>query len=217
MLVTTQTVMDLGTAPTDAAPPSTETSLRTRIRRHPERAAPERAEEILRAGRIAHVGFAVDGQPFVLPFGYYYEDGMLYLHGAPASRTIKTLRAGMPVCAEVTLLDGLVASRNAQSHSMNYRSVMVFGHAEPVRGLDEKRAIFERMTAAFFPNRTAGRDYYAARERDLRAVELMAIRVEELSAKAREGGPRGDRDAAEAQDETATVTGYVVELPGIDA
>ncbi len=189
------------------------TPARTRIRRHPERAAPERAEEILRAGKLAHVGFTVDGQPFVLPFGYYYEDGTLYLHGAPASRTIKALRAGTPVCVEVTLLDGLVASRDAKSHSMNYRSVMIFGRAEAVKDLAAKRRLFERMTASYFPERSAGRDYYPARDGDLKAVELLAVRIAERSAKSRTGGPRGAHDAGE---EGGTTTGYVVELPGID-
>jgi nitroimidazol reductase NimA-like FMN-containing flavoprotein (pyridoxamine 5'-phosphate oxidase superfamily) len=196
-------------------------SARTRIRRHPERAAPERAEEILRAGRLAHVGFAVDGQPYVLPFGYYYENGAIYLHGAPASRTIKALRAGTPVCVEVTLLDGLVASRDAKSHSMNYRSVMVFGRAEAVCDLAEKRALFERMTASYFPDRTADRDYYPVHDNELRAVELLAVRIEEQSAKSRSGGPRGAHDAADADEDagkgTGTVTGYVIELPGVDS
>jgi nitroimidazol reductase NimA-like FMN-containing flavoprotein (pyridoxamine 5'-phosphate oxidase superfamily) len=192
----------------------TATSERTHVRRHPERAAPERAEEILRAGRLAHVGFAIDGQPFVLPFGYYYEDGALYLHGAPASRAIKALRAGTPVCVEVTLLDGLVASRDAKSHSMNYRSVMVFGRAEAVKDLAEKRALFERMTAAYFPERTAGGDYYPARDGDLRAVELLAVRIEDLSAKSRSGPPLGEHDADE---DGGTTMGYVVTLPEIDS
>jgi nitroimidazol reductase NimA-like FMN-containing flavoprotein (pyridoxamine 5'-phosphate oxidase superfamily) len=188
-------------------------SARTRIRRHPERSVPERAEEILRAGRVAHVAYAVDGQPFVLPFTYFYADGAVYLHGAPASRTVKVLRAGTPVCVEVTLLDGLVASRDAKSHSMNYRSAVVFGRAEAVTDLEEKRALFERMTATYFPGRAAGADYYPARTGDLRAVELLAVRVDDLSAKARSGPPLGahDRDA-----EAGTTTAYVVELPGLD-
>ncbi|HST89744.1 MAG TPA: pyridoxamine 5'-phosphate oxidase family protein, partial [Ktedonobacterales bacterium] len=107
---------------------------RARIRRHAERARDaQAAEAILRAGRVAHVAFSDgSGQPYVLPFTYAYEDGCLYLHGARASRTVRLLRAGTPVCVEVTLLDGLVASRAAKSHSMNYRSVVVFGTADAV-------------------------------------------------------------------------------------
>jgi len=190
---------------------------RTRIWRHPERAVPERAEEILRAGRVAHVAFAVDGQPFVLPFGYFYEGGTVYLHGAPASRTVRALRGGTPVCVEVTLLDGLVASRDAKSHSMNYRAAVVFGRAETVRDLAEKRAVFERMTAAYFPGRAAGADYYPAREGDLRGVELLAVRIEDLSAKARSAPPLGARDGAEHDAAAGGRSCFVVDLAGLDA
>ncbi|HEV8191958.1 MAG TPA: pyridoxamine 5'-phosphate oxidase family protein [Ktedonobacterales bacterium] len=189
-----------------------ETSSRSRIRRHPERSVAERAAAILRAGRVAHVAFAVEGQPYVIPFGYYYEDGAVYLHGAPASRTLKHLAAGTPVALEVTLLDGLVASRDARNHSMNYRCVVVYGTAEAIADLDDKRAIFERMTERFFPQRTADRDYAAARVKDLRSVQLLAVRVEDLSAKSRVGGPKGPRDA----DEGAPGSAYVVELAGLD-
>lgn len=183
---------------------------RTRIRRHPERAVPEMAEAILRAGSVAHVAFAVDGQPYVMPFLYHYADGTLYLHGAPASRALRTLASGAPVCVEVTQLDGLVASRDAKSHSVNYRSVVVFGAAARVTDDAVKRAIFEQMTARYFPGRTVGRDYLPARPGDLRGVELLAVRAEVRSAKMRTGGPLGAHDG----DETAPGTSYVIELPG---
>jgi nitroimidazol reductase NimA-like FMN-containing flavoprotein (pyridoxamine 5'-phosphate oxidase superfamily) len=170
---------------------------RTRIRRHPERAVPERADEFLRAGRIAHVAYTVDGQPRLLPFLYFYEDGALYLHGVPAGATIKALRAGAPVCVSVTILDGLVASRDAKSHSVNYRSVVVYGRSEVVTDLDEKRRVFERMTERFFPGRAAGRDYAHAAIKDLRGVELVAVRIEEMSAKARTGAALGVHDVEE--------------------
>ena len=171
------------------------------------------AEEILLRGRVAHVAFAVDGQPYVLPMTYHYEDGTLYVHGAPASRTARALRAGTPVCVEVTLLDGLVASRDAASHSLNYRSAIVFGVAEPVKDLETKRGVMERMTLRYFPGRTAGQDYLPARDADLRSVELLAIAIEEQSAKARFGGPKGLHDA----DEDGSGTRYVVTLPEVDA
>jgi nitroimidazol reductase NimA-like FMN-containing flavoprotein (pyridoxamine 5'-phosphate oxidase superfamily) len=195
----------------DTAP---EPGRRTRIRRHPERAVPRRVGEILRAGRVAHVAFGVEGQPFILPFGYLYENETVYLHGAPASRTMKALRAGTPVCVEVTLLDGLIASRDAKSHSMNYRSAVVFGTAEVVSDLDEKRALFERMTAQYFPGRTVGTDYLAPRAGDLRAVDLLAVRIEERSAKVRTGPPLGAHDGDGFE---GTATAYVVELPGLDS
>ena len=193
--------------------PGAGASTRTRIRRHPERSAPELAEELLRAGRVAHVAFVAAGQPYVLPFTYHYDAGKLYIHGAPASRTLRTLRPGTPVCAEVTLLDGLVASRDAKSHSVNYRSVVIFGEAVEVTDLDEKRLAFEAMTRRYFPGRAAGREYATARDGDLRAVTLLAIAIEELSAKTRTGPALGPRD----DDEAATGTSFVVLLPGLDA
>jgi nitroimidazol reductase NimA-like FMN-containing flavoprotein (pyridoxamine 5'-phosphate oxidase superfamily) len=170
---------------------------RTRVRRHPERAVPEQVEAFLRAGRVAHVAYAVNGQPRMAPFLYFYDDGALYLHGVPASATIKALREGAPVCVNVTMLDGLVASRAARAHSANYRSVVVFGRAEVVADLQEKRRVFERMTARFFPGREAGQDYARASVKDLRGVELLAVRVEEMSAKARTGPALGEHDAEE--------------------
>jgi nitroimidazol reductase NimA-like FMN-containing flavoprotein (pyridoxamine 5'-phosphate oxidase superfamily) len=184
---------------------------RTRIRRHPERAVPEQAEEFLRAGRIAHVAYAVDGQPRLLPFLYFYEDGALYLHAVPASATMKALRGGAPVCASVTILDGLVASRDARSHSANYRSVVVYGRSEVVTDPDEKRLVFERMTERFFPGREAGRDYAHATIKDLRGVELLAVRIEEMSAKARTGPALGAHDAEEEYGGYAT---FVLAAPG---
>jgi nitroimidazol reductase NimA-like FMN-containing flavoprotein (pyridoxamine 5'-phosphate oxidase superfamily) len=184
---------------------------RTRIRRHPERAVPEQAEEFLRAGRIAHVAYTVDGQPHILPFLYFYDDGALYLHGVPASATIRALRKGAPVCASVTLLDGLVASRDAKSHSANYRAVVVFGRSEVVMDLEEKRRVFERMTERFFPERAAGRDYAHASVKDLRGVELLAVRVDEMSAKTRTGPALGKYDA---EDEYGGFSTFVLATPG---
>src|SRR5262249_1084806 len=150
-------------------------SARSRVQRHPERARPELAEAILRMGRVAHVAFQLESQPYVLPLTYDYDDGTLYLHGAPAGRALGVLRTGVPVCIEVTLLDGLVASRNAKSHSMNYRSVLVFGRATSVADETEKRRVFERMTARYFSGRVADVDYLSARAGDLRAVQLLAV------------------------------------------
>ena len=188
-------------------------SPRSRIRRHPERSAPEIAEEILRAGRVAHVAFAVDGQPYIIPMTYHYEDGVVYLHGAPASRLQKTLGAGTAVAIEVMLLDGLVASRDAKNHSANYRSVVVYGVAEPVTHTRRKRALMEAMTARYFPGRTVGHDYDPATIGHLRALDVMAVAVEELSAKARSGPARGSRDALDE----APGSAFVVILPGLDS
>ena len=189
------------------------TSARSRIRRHSERSMPEIADEILRVGRVAHVAFAVDGQPYIIPMTYHYDDGVVYIHGAPASRLQKTLRAGTPVAIEVMLLDGLVASRDAKNHSMNYRCVVVYGTAEPITETERKRALLEAMTARYFPGRTVGHDYDPARVGELRALDVMAIEVEELSAKARSGPAHGPRDASD----DAPGSSFVVLLPGLDS
>ena len=169
---------------------------RTRVRTHPERAVPDEADEILAAGLIAHVGFVVDGQPFVIPMGYHYEDDTIYLHGARGGRLPRTLRDGVPVCVEVTLLDGLVASRDALYHSMNYRSAVALGHARLVAGEQEKAAVLERMTRRYFAGRTVGVDYAGPSAADLKITELLAIGVEELNGKKRSGAPAGPQDAA---------------------
>ncbi|HZC04282.1 MAG TPA: pyridoxamine 5'-phosphate oxidase family protein [Ktedonobacterales bacterium] len=191
-----------------------ETTPRSRIRRHAERSAASEAQRILEAGRIAHVAYALDGQPHVIPFLYDYADGALYLHGAPGSRTLKSLRAGMQVAVEVLLLDGLIASRDAESHSANYRSVVVYGVAQRVTHMAEKRAILERMTGRYFPGRAIETDYAPATEKQMRALEVLRVPVDELSAKMREGGPRGPRDADPS--DASGHTAFVVEIGGRD-
>ena len=178
---------------------------RTRVRTHPERAVPDEAEEILAAGLIAHVGFVVEGQPLVIPMGYHYEDGTIYVHGARGGRLPRTLRDGAPVCVEVTLLDGLVASRDALYHSMNYRSAVALGHARSVVGDEDKAAILERMTRRYFAGRTVGVDYTPPSAADLKITELLAISVEELNGKKRSGPPKGPRDADPEADGTCGV------------
>ena len=167
---------------------------RARIRTHPERAVPDEADDILRQGMIAHVAFVVDGQPFVIPMGYHYEDNTIYIHGQRGGRLPRTLRAGTAVCVEVTLLDGLVASRHALYHSMNYRSAVAFGTARSVVGDAEKTAIFDRMTQRYFPGRTIDVDYHGPSEADLKITELLAIEIEELNGKRRSGPPKGPED-----------------------
>jgi nitroimidazol reductase NimA-like FMN-containing flavoprotein (pyridoxamine 5'-phosphate oxidase superfamily) len=186
---------------------------RSRVRRHPERARPELVEAVLRAGHVAHVAFVAEGQPVVLPFTYHYEEGALYVHGAPASRAVRAIGSGAAVCVEVLLLDGLVASRDAKSHSMNYRSVVVFGRAETVADLAEKRALFERMTARYFSGRTAGQDYTPATDGHLKSADVLRIQLEEWSGKARSGPGKGEHDG---DSDDAFGSTFVVELPGMD-
>lgn len=171
------------------------TRTRATIRRHPERAIPDRAEEILGAALVAHVGIVQDGEPVVIPMTFLYEDGRVYLHGAPGSRVIRTLASGASACIEVTLIDGLIASKSAETHSVNYRSVVLFGRGARVTADTVRREVFGRLIGRYFPGRTAGADYAHITEAELKATWLIAIPVEQLSAKGRDGGPRGPFDA----------------------
>ena len=187
------------------------TTWTTKVRQHPERSVPERAQEFLASGHVAHVGFEFDGRPYVIPMLYEYSSKRperLYLHGGPSSRMLDALASGIPVCATVTQLDGLVYSRNAKYHSANYRSVMCFGRGRLLEDEQLKRTIFEEMTLRYFPGRTAGRDYIPASPADLASTMVIEVVIEEISAKMREGGPKGPHD----EDDNALGTRGVVEL-----
>ena len=171
---------------------------KTELRQHPERAVPDRAGEFLAQGQIAHVGFVEDGRPYVIPMLYQYSPqspDRLYLHSGFSSRTLLRLAEGIPVCVTVTMLDGLVYSRDAKYHSANYRSVMCFGRGRIVEDEQVKRAMFEAMTTRYFPGRTAGHDYAPAPSSHLATTSVVEVVIEEISAKMREGGPKGPQDA----------------------
>jgi nitroimidazol reductase NimA-like FMN-containing flavoprotein (pyridoxamine 5'-phosphate oxidase superfamily) len=186
---------------------------RTRIRTHPERAVPDEADEILEKALLAHVGFVVDGQPYVIPMLYHYEENTIYIHGQRGGRLPRTMRAGDQVCIEVTLVDGLIASRDALYHSANYRSAVAFGKAREVTDRNEKEAVLERMTRRYFPGRTVGEHYRAPSDADLTITALMAIEVEELNGKKRSGPPAGPADADEGPEAFGT-RGIVPVRPG---
>ena len=189
----------------DAPTPSS----RTRIRVHPERSRPDAAHAILAAGLVAHVGFVQDGEPFVIPMTYHFEPERpehLYLHGAHHSRLMQHLGSGAPVCVTITLVDGLVHSRTALFHSVNYRSVAVFGRAAAAPPREDQRRLLEGMVARYWPGRTAGRDYDSIPNDHLESTAFIALQIEELSAKIRTGGPKGPRDNDPAAPGTAGVT-----------
>jgi uncharacterized protein len=165
---------------------------RTRARRLPERAAYDRAtvHAILDEGFICHVGFVVDGQPFVVPTGYARVGETLYLHGSTGSRL--GLWPGMDVCVTVTLLDGIVLARSAFHHSFQYRSVMVLGRTELVTDLAEKEAALTALVEHFMPGRSA--DARAGSRRELASTAVLAVPLEEVSAKVRTGDPKDDEE-----------------------
>ncbi|MBV9171740.1 MAG: pyridoxamine 5'-phosphate oxidase family protein [Chloroflexi bacterium] len=184
----------------------------TRVRRHPERAVPDATARILEDGLVAHVGFVENGWPLVVPLMYHFDPSTypdrVYVHGARASRAMSSLAKGTPACLEVTLLDGLVYSRAAESHSANYRSAMVFGRGRAVTDEQTQRDVFDAMTRRYFPDRTRGRDYQPVTSDYLSTTALVEITIEDWSGKARTGGPLGVGD----DDPTAPGTAGVVDL-----
>jgi hypothetical protein len=139
---------------------------------------------------ICHMGFAVDGSPFVVPTAYWREDDTVYVHGSSASRTLRSLRGGIEVCIAVTHLDGLVLARSGFHHSINYRSVMIFGTAELVEDADEKMAALK----AFMDRITPGRwdEVRPPDDQEFKATMVLRVPLEEVSAKVRIGPPIDD-------------------------
>src|SRR4249919_586678 len=174
----------------NAAPPLSVTE-RTRLRRHSERARADRPElyDVLDAGMICHFGVVVDGSPVVLPTAYARRDDTLYLHGSSANRSIMAAD-GQQVCVTVTHLDGLVCARAAFSHSVNYRSAMVFGAATLVRDDAERLAALRAVTEQLIPGR-----WEALREptrKELAATAVLSVPLAEASVKVRTGPPSDD-------------------------
>jgi nitroimidazol reductase NimA-like FMN-containing flavoprotein (pyridoxamine 5'-phosphate oxidase superfamily) len=166
---------------------------RNTVRRIPDRGSYDRetVNGILDAGFLCHVGFAVDGQPFVIPTLYGRSDDQLYIHGAPASRMLKTLADGVPICLTVTHLDGLVLARSAFHHSMNYRSVVLFGTATEVTGDEKERGLFviseQVLKGRWHESRTPN-------DKELQATLVLTVAIDSASAKVRTGGPKDEED-----------------------
>ena len=167
-------------------------SPRTRVHRLPERAAYDAATiaAVLDAGVVAHLGFVVDGQPYVIPTLHARVGDAVYVHGSGASRAIRTLGKGAPACLTVTHLDGIVLARSAFHHSVNYRSVVVLGQAVPVTGVDEKLRALEALVERVAPGRWA--EVRAPNDRELKATAVLRFGLGEASVKLRTGGSIDD-------------------------
>ena len=167
---------------------------RTELRRLPNRGTsdPQVVHSILDEAFLAHVGFTVDGQPFVIPTLFGREEDKLYLHGSSASRMLRHLETGVPACVNVTIVDGLVLARSAFHHSMNYRSVVAFGTArilsEPAEKARALRVISEHVIAGRW------KDVRTPSEKELKATTVLEFVVEEASAKIRTGPPLDDEE-----------------------
>jgi uncharacterized protein len=167
---------------------------RTRVVREADRAIYDRETvyRILDEGFLCHAGFVHDGQPFVIPTSYGRKDASLYIHGSAASRTLREMKDGVPVCITVTLLEGLVLARSIFNHSMNYRSVVILGRATLVDDREEKLAALRLLSEHILPGRWD--DVRQPNERELKATSVMCVPIEEFSAKVRVGPPIDDEE-----------------------
>jgi nitroimidazol reductase NimA-like FMN-containing flavoprotein (pyridoxamine 5'-phosphate oxidase superfamily) len=165
---------------------------RTQVKRLPKRGKYDRetVHAILDAAFVCHVGFCVDGQPYVIPTNYGRSGETLYLHGSAASRMLRTLSKGVPVCVTVTLVDGLVLARSAFHHSVNYRSVVMLGTARLVNDPAEKMEALRLFTEHVMKGRWD--EVRWPTEQELKATTVLALPLEEVSAKVRTGGPVDD-------------------------
>ncbi len=167
---------------------------RTSLKRLPQRGHYDREliNQILDEGFICHVGFAVDGQPFVIPTGYARVGDSLVIHGSQASRMLRAVGQGIDVCLTVTLIDGLVLARSAFNHSMNYRSVVVFGRATLVDDRAEKLAAVRALSEHMIPGRWL--EVREPSEPELQQTTVLSLPLTEASAKVRQGPPLDDEE-----------------------
>lgn len=167
---------------------------RTTLKRLPKRGSYDRGtiEAILDEGFICHVGFVLDGKPFVIPTGYARVGDRLIIHGSQASRMLRTLGQGIDVCVTVTLIDGLVLARSAFHHSMNYRSVVIFGRATVVEDPGEKVAALRALSEHMIRGRWD--DVREPNEQEMKQTTVLSLPLTEASAKVRTGPPLDDEE-----------------------
>ncbi|MEO8367901.1 MAG: pyridoxamine 5'-phosphate oxidase family protein [Candidatus Solibacter sp.] len=165
---------------------------RTTLHRIPKRAVYDKGEvyKILDEGFVCHVAFAIDGEPYVIPTGYARLGDEIFLHGSAASRMLKALGDGIDVCVTVTLVDGFVLSRSAFHHSLNYRSVVILGRARVLTDPMEKMIAMRCFTNHILPGRWE--EVRPPSDQELKGTMVLALGLEEVSAKVRKGGPVED-------------------------
>ena len=167
---------------------------RTTVRRLAKRGVYDKGQvyAILDEGFICHVGFAIDGQPYVIPTGYARLGDEIFLHGSAASRMLHALGDGLDVCVTVTLVDGFVLSRSAFHHSINYRSVVMLGRARVLADPAEKMIAMRCFTNHILPGRWE--EVRTPSDHELKSTMVLALPLEEVSAKVRQGPPVEDDD-----------------------
>jgi len=165
---------------------------RSRVKRLHERGRYDEASvyAILDAGFIAHIGYVIDGQPYVTPTAYWRRGRQLYWHGSSASRMLRAQAKDIPVCVTVSLLDGLVMARSGFHHSINYRAVMAFGRAHLIVDAAEKEAELDYFIERVAPGRLA--TLRPLDKQELKGTTLIGMEIEEASAKSRSGPPKDD-------------------------
>jgi nitroimidazol reductase NimA-like FMN-containing flavoprotein (pyridoxamine 5'-phosphate oxidase superfamily) len=165
---------------------------RTTVRRQSQRASYERelVDAVIDEALSCHVGFAVEGRPWVIPTIHARVDDVLYLHGAAANHMLRSLTGGIEACVTITLVDGLVLARSAFHHSMNYRSVMVFGRLTAVDDTEEKRSALHALVEHVVPGRMT--EARPPSDAELRKTLVLSLPIDEASAKVRTGGPIDD-------------------------
>jgi nitroimidazol reductase NimA-like FMN-containing flavoprotein (pyridoxamine 5'-phosphate oxidase superfamily) len=167
---------------------------RTTVRRLPERAAYDRdtVHAVLDTALVCHLGFVVDGRPYVIPTIHGRRDDVVYVHGSPASRMLRGLKRGLDVCLTATVVDGLVLARSAFHHSMNYRSVVVLGRASDVADLEAKVEALHVISEHVLPGRWD--EVRQPNLKELKGTTVLALPIEEASVKARSGPPGDEPD-----------------------
>jgi len=164
----------------------------TTVKRHPERGAYDRAtiDSILDEALICHLGFVSGSRPFVIPTIHARDGDILYIHGSPGSRMLRSAKEGLDICVTVTLLDGLVLARSVYNHSMNYRSVVVIGRARELTNSDEKLRAMQCVVEHVVPGRWE--DARRPNDSEIRGTTILALPLDEASAKIRNGPPTDD-------------------------
>jgi uncharacterized protein len=167
---------------------------RTQVKRLPKRGKydQETVYKILDSAFVCHVGFNVDGQPYVIPTNYGRSGNTLYIHGSAASRMLRSLSEGIPVCVTITHVDGIVLARSAFHHSVNYRSVVILGTANLVSDPVEKMEALRIFTDHVMKGRWD--DVRQPTDQELKATTVLSLTLEEVSAKVRTGGPIDDEE-----------------------
>jgi nitroimidazol reductase NimA-like FMN-containing flavoprotein (pyridoxamine 5'-phosphate oxidase superfamily) len=167
---------------------------RSRVKRLPDRGRydSETVYEIIDAAAYCHVGYVIDGKPYVTPTAHWRHGNRVFWHGSSASRMLEHQAQGHEVCLTVSHIDGFVLARSGFHHSINYRAVMAFGRAEPVRGEDEKRAALDGFIERLFPGRTA--EMRPATKQELKGTLVLSLELTEASAKIRTGPPKDDEE-----------------------